>query len=61
MAYDGTAYAGFQIQPGRLSVERYDTMAAAAGLSLTERWSTWDRGAWDPHGDYVLSVHAASR
>ena len=60
LAPDGLVIAGFQIQPGRLSVERYDTMAAAAGLSLTERWSTWDRGAWDPRGDYVLSVHAAS-
>ena len=49
--------AGFQLQPGRLGVERYDRIATAAGLTLAERWSTWDRGAWDPHGEYALSVH----
>jgi len=50
--------AGFQREEGRLTVERYDRLAAAAGLTLRERWSTWERGAWDAHGDYVLSVHA---
>jgi len=55
----GVVIAGFQLQPGRLSAERYDKIAAAAGLTLSERWSTWDRGAWDPRGDYVLSVHAS--
>ncbi|HEV2010376.1 MAG TPA: SAM-dependent methyltransferase, partial [Candidatus Limnocylindria bacterium] len=55
----GLLIAGFQLQPGRLSVERYDKIATAAGLTLSERWSTWDRGAWDPRGDYVLSVHAS--
>jgi len=55
----GLLIAGFQLQPGRLTAERYADMAAAAGLTLSERWSTWDRGAWDPRGDYVLSVHAS--
>lgn len=58
LAPGGLVIAGFQLQPGRLSAERYDEIAAAAGLTLSERWSTWDRGAWDPRGDYVLSVHA---
>ena len=57
LAPGGVLVAGFQLQPGRLGVERYDRIATAAGLTLTERWSTWDRGAWDPHGEYALSVH----
>jgi len=58
LAPDGRLVAGFQLQPGRLDVARYDGLAAAAGLTLVERWSTWERGTWDAHGDYVLSVHA---
>ena len=58
LAPGGVLIAGFQLQPGRLGVERYDEIAAAAGLTLRERWSTWDRDAWNAHGDYVLSVHA---
>ena len=54
----GRLIAGFQLQPGRLDVAGYDRVAAAAGLTLAERWSTWQRDAWDAHGDYVLSVHA---
>jgi SAM-dependent methyltransferase len=58
VARGGVLIAGFQVQAGRLGVDRYDQLAAAAGLSLKERWSTWDRAAWDAHGDYVVSVHA---
>lgn len=58
VAPGGVVIAGFELDPGRLSVARYDELAAAAGLQLIERWSTWDRRAWDAHGGYVLSVHA---
>lgn len=58
LAAAGHLIAGFQLQPGRLSVEHYDKIATAARLALIERWSTWERGAWDSRGDYVLSVHA---
>jgi SAM-dependent methyltransferase len=61
LAPGGVIVAAFQLQPGRLTVGGYDAIAAAAGLSLKERWSTWERGAWDAHGDYVLSVHAPAR
>lgn len=57
LAPGGVLVAGFQLQPGRLGIDRYDEIATAAGLTPTERWSTWDRGAWDPHGEYALSVH----
>lgn len=53
----GRLIAGFQLQPGRLDVEQYDRLAAAAGLALAERWSTWERAAWEPVRVYVLSVH----
>ena len=53
----GLLIAGFQIKPARLAIERYDEIAGLAGLVLAERWSTWDRDAWDEHHDYVVSVH----
>jgi len=51
----GLLVAGFQL--GRqLPLERYDALAAAAGLRRRDRWATWDR---DPFtgGDYAVSVH----
>ena len=32
--------AGFAIRPDRLPLEKYDRLAAAAGLELVERWAT---------------------
>lgn len=55
----GYLVAGFQLMHGRLSLEHYDSMAAEAGLQLTERWATWDRDAWKPGGGYAVSVHRA--
>lgn len=48
--------AGFSIKPRELSLETYDELTAAAGLSLVHRWSTWGR---EPYagGDYAVSVH----
>ena len=57
LAPGGVLIAGFQLQPGRLSAERYDAMAAAAGLTLAERWSTWDCEPWDATDVYAVSVH----
>ena len=55
---DGLLIAGFQIMPDRLTIPRYDEIAANAGLALAERWSTWDRDAWDTGNDYAVSVHS---
>lgn len=54
----GLLVAGFQVQTGRLTVNRYDEITAAAGLQLVHRWATWDR---EPYrgGDYAVSVHRA--
>ncbi|UNB55706.1 class I SAM-dependent methyltransferase [Mycolicibacterium sp. YH-1] len=56
----GILVAGFQILPDRLSLQRYDELAEAAGLQPVARWSTWNR---DPFtgGDYAVTVHARSR
>lgn len=52
----GLLVAGFSLRPDRLSLQRYDDLAAAAGLHEVNRWSTWDR---EPYagGDYAVSVH----
>lgn len=57
---DGVIIAGFQLMRGQLNIEGYDELCAAAGLSLAERWSTWERGAWIAGGDYAVSVHRAT-
>lgn len=57
LADGGLLVAGFQVMPGRLSVQRYDELATAAGMSLAERWATWDRQPWPDGGAYAVSVH----
>jgi SAM-dependent methyltransferase len=54
---DGLLVAGFQIRAGRLSLQRYDELAGTAGLALAERWSTWNRDAWNDGNAYAVSVH----
>jgi SAM-dependent methyltransferase len=49
--------SGFQLQRGGLNVDTYDQIAAAAGLALAERWSTWECDAWAADGGYAVSVH----
>lgn len=53
----GLVVSGFQIVPGGLTLERYDDLAAAAGLTLTERFATWSRDPWVDGGNYAVSVH----
>jgi SAM-dependent methyltransferase len=52
----GLLVAGFQLSAGRLTTQRYDDLAAAAGLELVDRWATWDREPFTG-GDYAVSVH----
>jgi SAM-dependent methyltransferase len=54
----GLLVAGFQRLHRALTLERYDTLAAAAGVELVERWATWDRAPWRPGADYAVSVHS---
>ncbi len=52
----GLLVAGFQLRTGRLTLDRYDELAAAAGLEPVDRWATWDREPFSG-GDYAVSVH----
>ncbi len=61
LAPGGVLIAGFQLLADRLSLARYDEVATDAGLEPAERWSTWDRDAWQPGGDYAVSVHGKPR
>lgn len=56
LAPAGLLVAGFSLRPDQLSLDRYDELAAAAGLQRMHRWSTWDRKPYTG-GDYAVSVH----
>ncbi len=59
LAPDGTIVAGFMLERGAdaITLDEYDAHCAAAGLTVTNRWSTWERA--DFHDDpYTVSVHA---
>ncbi|WP_419924377.1 class I SAM-dependent methyltransferase [Candidatus Poriferisocius sp.] len=56
ISFGGTLVAGFQLRGGGYGLDRYDADCDAAGLALSERYSTWERGAW-AGGDYAVSVH----
>jgi len=53
---DGLLVAGFSTDRS-LALPTYDRLAAAAGLTLAERWATWDRQPHGPGSDYAVSVH----
>jgi SAM-dependent methyltransferase len=55
----GLLIAGFQLRPGHATLTDHDARAAASGLALEERWSTWDREPWGPGAGYAVSVHRA--
>jgi SAM-dependent methyltransferase len=57
LAPGGVLIAGFQLMPDHLTLDDYDEMAAATGLTLAERWATWERDAWNRGSDYAVSVH----
>jgi SAM-dependent methyltransferase len=56
----GRLIAGFQLGPGRLDLATFDELADAAGLTLSDRFSTWEG---DPFagGDYAVSVFTSPR
>jgi trans-aconitate methyltransferase len=57
----GALVAGFQLTSGRMSLEHYDQVAEAAGLTLEARYATWDRQPWQRDGDYAVSVHRRTK
>ena len=57
LAPGGALVAGFQLLPDGLTLAYYDAYTARAGLTLVQRWATWDRQPWSPASDYAVSVH----
>ena len=53
----GLIVCGFSLRPGGLGTTEYDHLAEEAGLSLTQRWSTWDRAPFADDDTYAVSVH----
>jgi SAM-dependent methyltransferase len=53
----GHLIAGFQLLPGRLKAGHYDESATNAGLTIAERWSTWDRDPWSQLDNYTVLSH----
>ena len=52
----GRLVAGFSLRPGGYGLEQFDEHAVAAGLTVTERWSTWDREPWSATDGYAVTV-----
>ncbi len=57
LAPGGRLVAGYARRPGGLQPSSHDAYAAAAGLRLEDRWSTWDRHPHTPADTYCVSVH----
>jgi len=55
VASGGRLIAGFQVHDHRLPLGTFDAAAEAAGLTLVERYATWDREPYEG-GDYAVSV-----
>jgi len=53
----GLLVAGFEVRPKGYQPHQFDDDAAAAGLELVDRWSTWDRQRWQTSDRYQVSVH----
>ena len=56
----GIVVAAFQLPSpswSTMTLETYDDVAAAAGLTRIERWSTWQQDPWKPGDQYAVSVH----
>ena len=60
----GALVAGFQLRGSGYGLDQYDADCTAAGLTLLERYSTWEREAWAggdyAGGDYAVSVHIST-
>jgi SAM-dependent methyltransferase len=55
----GRLVAGHQLGRGRLTLAELDRMNAAVGMSLSQRFATWDGGPFTG-GDYAVSVFERS-
>ena len=56
----GLLVAAFELTPpawSKLTLASYDALAAASGLRLVARWSTWQQAPWSQTDNYAISVH----
>ena len=53
----GALVCGFQLGRG-YDLATYDEHCGQAGLTLVQRWATWDREPFEDHSGYALSVHS---
>ena len=60
LAAGGRLVCGFRMGFTPLTFADYDRFAAAAGLELEHRWTTWDREPYDG-GSYAVTVHRRPR
>lgn len=56
---DGVLIAGFGLGQG-YELTAYDAETAAVGLTLAERYATWDRDPFGEASGYAVSVHRRS-
>jgi SAM-dependent methyltransferase len=56
VASEGVLIAGFQLGRG-YDIDAYDADCRTAGLTLTERFSTWAADPYRSTDDYAVSVH----
>jgi SAM-dependent methyltransferase len=57
LAPGGLLIAGFRTDREYFTLADYDAATAAAGLSLMERWATWERATWTADTPFAVSVH----
>ena len=60
LAPGGVLVAGFALRPGWPGLADYDGWCADAGLTLADRWATWERQPY-AGGDYAVSAHTPAR
>jgi SAM-dependent methyltransferase len=56
LAPGGVLVAGFALRPGWPDLGDYDRWCTDAGLTLADRWATWDQQPY-VGGDYAVSAH----
>ena len=59
LAPGGLLISGFQLRTGGVTVADHDAWAVATGLSAVARYATWQRDAFVPGGDYVVTVDSS--
>jgi SAM-dependent methyltransferase len=53
----GRLVSGYSLAPGGFAPAEHDRLAETVGLTLEDRWSTWDRAPFTENARYVVSVH----